>query len=396
MKRKEIIMLLIFALLFSIYFYISYYLFFGQHYIHPNLIFFAEKALIATKGYPPRLENIGFVYPPLAFIPFLVFNNPIVVPALVSALLSVLFIIKHENAELLDVISIILILFNPLYLFLATQRFDVLLFYYVFLFSIFYILKHIQTQYSIYAFLGGVLLGITFFIDFRSIFVVPLIVLAIYVEAKGTLPYKLSVITVVLTPIVFFLFSWIYLNWIFTGDPFTFIKSPYSFFHINTAPVYANSLFDSLKYTMKFLISSLPLTFPYYLLMPALRRFRLLYSVPLFLIYLSPIFLLFFSVYFNVFFPNYYTAILLLLFAVMFSIHMNVESKIKKIMLFGFALSFLFSFVLPIHSKDLNESNFVKVLLGKNVNNKIKYDKAFKTAEILKAIKCQNILTDDA
>jgi hypothetical protein len=398
-KTTTVFLVLIFFLFFAIYLYISYYFFSKQHYIHSNLIFFAEKALVAVKGYPPRLENIGFVYPPLAFLPFLVFNNPLIIPSFVSSFLGTLFIwfaIKHKNSYLLDILLLILILFNPLYLFLATQRFDVLLFYCVLSLSILYGLQYIKKKYSIYLFLQGMLLGITFFIDFRSIFVAPIIIFGIYMTIKGDLPYKLSAITVVLMPLVFFSLAWVYLNWIFTGDPFTFIKSPYSFFRVNTVFISTNSLFSSLKYGVKILILSLPITFPYYLLMLLVFRFRKLYSTSIFLIYLSPIFLFFSSIYFNLFFPNYYTAILLLLFAAIFSMHfLNLKSRLKKTMLFGFAISFLFSFILPVNSKNLNESYFIKVLLGENVNRAIKNDKSFQTAAILKTTKCKNILTDD-
>ena len=93
---KKIVLILIIAVLYTVYYSINIFFFLDYGYTHSKLTFFAEKALLATEGKPPRLENIGFVYPPLAFVPFLLIKNPTVVPALVSAMVSGLDCIALE------------------------------------------------------------------------------------------------------------------------------------------------------------------------------------------------------------------------------------------------------------------------------------------------------------
>ncbi|MEZ0362066.1 MAG: hypothetical protein ABWK04_09295 [Hydrogenobacter sp.] len=367
-------------------------------YIHLNILFYAEKALLATEGEPPRLENIGFVYPPLAFLPFLLIREYLFVSPLVSALTISLFfsfLLKRCQKPVYAILPLILL--NPLILFLAVYRFEVLTFYLLLTLSVIMILLHMESGYSLYLFVSGFLLGLCFFLDFRSLFLVPFFALALYMSTgEKNVSYRLALMIVKLSPIMFFAFAWLYLNWIFTGDPLTFIRSPYSFFR--SEPIdpsllsVRGSFFGSLEYTTLKLITYLPITLPYFLLLFSFKRYRLLYLSPAYLVYISPILLVLFSVYFSAFFPAYYYTVLFLLFAISFQASFGV--KISKPVILAFIISLASSWILPLTSKEENEKNFLRFLLtGKITGNLEEYRKI---ARVLREINCERILIDDA
>ncbi len=396
--------MMFFAILFTLfilYFYISQELFFKFDYIHSNLLFFAEKALIAVQsGF--RVENIGFVYPPIAFVPFLIVNDPILVPSIISTSLStflITYLIKNYKTEALSILSVSIIMLNPLYLFLASQRFDVLLFYILLSLSVFYTVRHIETKYSLYIFVAGLLLGITFFVDFRSLFVVPVYFISLFLlTSKEKFPYRVAILAVKITPVVFFLFSWLYLNWIFTGNPLNFIQSPYSFFR--SEPVIdefiqaSGSFIRSLFLTLKQLFFNSLLILPYFLVIPYIKRFKILYTTPLFLVYIIPIFVFYFSIYFGMFFPYMYSSVLFLLFSLIFAFYLRIANS--KSYLFSMIIAFLSAFFIPNHSKDLNEKEFIGSLKGRSIPERISIKEDRIIAKLLISYGCKRTLSDDA
>lgn len=397
---KKIVLILIIAVLYTVYYSINIFFFLDYGYTHSKLTFFAEKALLATEGKPPRLENIGFVYPPLAFVPFLLIKNPTVVPALVSAMVSGLLIFllmrEKDSFNIAGFLYVLLLLFNPLYLFLASQRFDVLLFYMLLSFSVWFGIKHLESGYSIYAFASGLSFGLTFFVDFRSIFLLPVFAIGVYSSTKEkTLHYRLAIILVKLTPILFFLLSWMYLNWVFTEDPFHFINSPYSFFRGEDGYTYSTSLVDSIRTTFKFLFYNLPLIAPYVIVLLYLVKYRLFCSIPFVLFYILPILLVYLSAYFGLFIPSFYQTILFLIFAFIFQKYTLKNIKIP--LSISAIISFVLSFILPTTSPELNEKSFIRALIYNEKPNKVLLkSEDIKIAYLIKEINCRKTLTDDA
>lgn len=371
---------------------------YSMDYLHHNILFFAEKVLLAKFGEPPRLENIGFVYPPLAFLPFWFINDYVAVSPLISALVLTFFLFfltsRCQNAAYFIIFFLLL---NPLVLFIAVYRFEVLSFYLLLSFSVIMLVLHMEKGYSIYLFGSGLLFGLCFFLDFRSLFLIPLFAFVIYLSTKEKdLGYRLAILIVKFSPIIFFFFAWLYLNWIFTEDPLTFIKSPYSFFKsepLDTKLIFAKGhLFESLKYVIEKFIKYLPIILPYFLVLFNLKRYRFLYLVPVYLIYLSPVVLVYFAVYFSTFFPAYYYTVLFLIFALGFQVSFGIKSS--KLLALCFVVSLLSSWILPLYSKEENEKNFVKFLVTREIEKNLEEDK--KVAKILKEENCEKILIDDA
>ncbi len=370
-----------------------------QGYIDLNILFYEEKALLAIKGSPPRLENIGFVYPPLAFLPFLFVKDYIMVSPLVSAVLMTAFMAFMVSRDSSTPIYMFLafLLVNPLVLFLASYKFEILSFYILLVLSVVSLIYHLETGYSFYIFASGLLFGICFFLDFRSLFLIPFFAVSIFLSTRDKdASYSMALTIVKLSPIIFFAFSWMYLNWIFTGSPLYFVKSPYSFFKSEPVDVslliVKGKVLGSILYALKMLIYYLPVSFPYFLLLFRIRKYKVFYMIPLYMVYLFPVILMVFSIYFNTFFPAYYYAVIFLMFAVAFVIVLNI--KPTKYFMFAVFISLITSWILPLHSKDLNEREFVKFLItGKIKNNTKEYKKV---ANVIKDDACKKVLIDDA
>jgi hypothetical protein len=368
-------------------------------YLHLNLLFYAEKALLGMEGDPPRLENIGFVYPPFSFLPFLFVSDYIIAPSLVSAILLTLFILfmqKRNQDSGIYFLSAFLLL-NPLVLFLSIYRFETLLFYLLLTFSVIILISYLKEGFSIYLFLSGILFGLCFFLDFRSLFLIPIFAWIVYISTREReISYRLAILIVKLSPIIFFLLAWLYLNWIFTDSPFTFILSSYSFFTYFTYGAVetlaeSKSIFGAIKYTTMQLIYYFPMILPYFLVLFNLKSYKLLYLMPVYMIYLSPVILVLLSVYFSIFFPAYYYTVLFLMFALAFQV--ICDTKVPKSLIFTLVLSLMCSWVQTLGSEEENEKNFTRFLLAGSVTaNLTEYSKVTK---ILKEENCQKILIDD-
>jgi hypothetical protein len=370
-----------------------------QHgYIHLNILFYAEKTLLVKAGEPPRLENIGFVYPLLAFLPFLIIEDyKMVFPLASSFLLTFFFSFLLKRRQSPAYFILLFLLLNPLVLFLAVYRFEVLAFYLLLTISTITLIIHLETGYSLYLFVSGILFGLCFFLDFRSVFLIPLVALVIYLSTKGKdINYRLALLIVKLYPVMFFVFAWLYLNWIFTGDPFNFIKSPYSLFKSEPLDpslfLIRGSFWRSLEYVIFRLLAYLPIILPYFIVLFNIRRYRHLYLMPAYLLYISPALLLFFSVYFSTFFPSYYYTILFVLFALSFQASFGIRAG--KLLVFSFLLSLASSWLMPLYSKEENEKSFVKFFLKGETINVI--DDYQRVAEVLKGQGCRKTLIDDA
>ena len=85
------------------------------------LLYLGEKALLVFHGRPPRLENLGFVYPPLPYLFELIFRNPFWASSIVGAFGATCFLWvvcmayrKGKISKPLLVIIVIFVLFCPI------------------------------------------------------------------------------------------------------------------------------------------------------------------------------------------------------------------------------------------------------------------------------------------
>jgi len=258
------IKLAIFGLL-VFYFYLLIGLFVSSNgYRHPEGIFLIEKGLLALKGNPPRLENTGLIYPPLPFyvlfpfIPFAPLASPFLASALGMSVLTVFVIyrlLKKQLKPIFFVLFFISITLNPILLYAGSSGSSI----HLYLTSIvaFYILifEHYSKPISFYLALSGVLLGLTVLIRYEIIFTLPALLFTTMVLSiettigretklseffkllkelptyrKTFLRKTLALYLMLFVPPTLSFLSWVYLNWIFTSNPFNFLESPYAYF----------------------------------------------------------------------------------------------------------------------------------------------------------------------
>src|SRR3990167_1289151 len=102
-------------------------------------MFFGEKALLALKGTPPRLENIGFIYPPLPVFTAGLFNgNALLAQSFIASLISAsiaIELIRGMQSFRAAFPFIIYMVFSLPILFLSTQRFDLYLYFFLIILS---------------------------------------------------------------------------------------------------------------------------------------------------------------------------------------------------------------------------------------------------------------------
>jgi hypothetical protein len=72
-----------------------------QGYLGLQLAFFGEKAALALHGLPPRIVNVGFVYPPLSFLLQLAFPTPLIGQAVIAGF-AVAGVLDFLNANVAD------------------------------------------------------------------------------------------------------------------------------------------------------------------------------------------------------------------------------------------------------------------------------------------------------
>ncbi len=263
-----------------------FYLFIGfsvntSGYYHPEGIFLAEKGLLALKGNPPRLENIGLIYPPLPFyvlFPF-IFFTPIASPFLASSLVMFILVVfigyrlvKYKVGFVLFLLFVSHLVLSPVMIYVGSSGGSLHLYlafltmFYVFIF------EHYSKPVSFYLALAGVFLDALVLVRYEIIFLLPVLFFAtIFLSIETTIgkeasyseflklivqlpAYRktfirksISLYLMIFIPPAFAFGSWVYLNWLFTSNPFYFIDSPYAYFRTLKTYVISNPKLLELK-----------------------------------------------------------------------------------------------------------------------------------------------------
>ena len=348
---------------------------FAHGFISLNLLFFAEKARLAIAGEPPRLVNIGFVYPPLSFILMMPFNNPVVAQAVIAGatLTGVFRFLDHRVTD--DTrrrIAKSYMLISPVFLFLTVENYGFLLLAVLLALAVFYLGRYIDYGYSLYLFAAGTLYGLTFFIDFRTIVLlivlIPAVVAPLY---RKSLPQAISVSLTIALPLIFMAAAWIYVNWIFLGDGLAFVSGRSSFFRTFVADTELLSLsgdaFATLAYAAKLLVISLPVTCCYFVGLGLLRSNVSAYLLPTWAIYCFPIVMMSTTLYAGIFAP----AVSFLSFFLLTFFFELPRMRRSKILVASMIVSFAFSFIGPLYSPNSEERQFTQAIFTGHVQPNI-------------------------
>ncbi len=339
-------------------------------YVAPNLVFFGEKSALALHGLPPRLVNVGFVYPPLSFLLQLPFPNPLIGGAVMAGASVTCVLAFLDRASIADPvlrrIAQAYVLCSPVLLFLAAEDPGTLLFALLLAASIHFITRFLRNEYSLDLFIGSTLLGLTFFLDFRSfVLLVALVPAAALPLWRHSRAQAISVALTIAVPTVFFALSWSYVNWIFLGDPFAYVHGRGSLFR--TFPITPELLaaagdpIATLRVALTAIVASLPVTLPYFVGLATLRRRRAVYTIPAIAVYASPLVLVVWSIFSGLYRP---TIGLLALFVLVVFFSLDAI-KPSRWLTASVALSLVASCVLPFFAPAPEERAFVSALIGR-------------------------------
>jgi hypothetical protein len=204
-----------------------------NNYAYNELLMLGEKVMLVFHGSPPRLENLGFVYPPLMYLFVLVFQNPFISAAFVGALSASLLLFftfkayKIGRIPLIAAFSVLLyILASPASLFLLSEHQSLCLFACVFLQLVHHLYRYCRHHYTIDLLLFGMMTAFLFFIRFQAIIFIPVLILPfLLTKEKQSIGQKMSVIIIAFFPSIFFLSGWSYINWVFMKEPLYFFRA---------------------------------------------------------------------------------------------------------------------------------------------------------------------------
>lgn len=336
--------------------------FYHHDFFHLRTISYAEKARLAVEGVPPRLENIGFVYPPLpVFICILLPAVWLAQGIVSSTVFSLIFYTGKSLYKEHLYLFPLLILFLPS-LYLAVFRFDTLSLFFLIAVSTLFLLKYWEERFSLYLFVGGFLFGLTFFLNFSTIYLVPIYALSILFKKDSSVKEKTGITIVFLSPILFFLLFTLFVNYLFKNDPLYFIKKYIIFYLQSPRTIQAKStLASTILCLFRFIKNSFLLNAPYFIGLLFIERWREFYLSPFFLIYIIPIMLSFFQLQHGMFSFSLSNSLLFMFFALLFINRM----KKRKIVASTIAASILLAPYAFLHSTDKNERNFVTAVMGK-------------------------------
>jgi hypothetical protein len=189
-----------------------------------ELLYLGEKALLVFHGRPPLLENLGFVFPPLPYAFVLVLRSPLVGAAAIGGVLlcALLVWMRHSPLDGYTRGLALLVAATPPGLWLLTQSPRMALLTGALLASFVWLRRYCATRATLHLFLFGLTSSAIFLAAYEAVVLVPFMVLPLLREPRD-MREKAAILTTALMPSAFMVGGWVYLNWIFLGDPWAFL-----------------------------------------------------------------------------------------------------------------------------------------------------------------------------
>lgn len=408
-KPRDIVIFLFF---WAGFFIIGVYLYLNYNFYAQEGIFLMEKAQLALRGNPPRLENLGLVYPPLPYLFYLplgISSSPIaslVVSSFWGAFIIALCIRYLRWIPGNTIVKLLLTIFlfvSPMFIYTVFAQPSQTLYSLFFLIFVYSFFRFHETRIPYYIILSGVALGAMSGIRYDTFFLtLALIPFAPFLISESTEfnVVRIFALTLMLVlPTFIILGSWIYLNWIFAGAPFHFYFSPYSYFkqvskEMALRPELAEAKGNILLAIWIVLKMSF-LSYPaYFFTLPTIR------TITLFVAAFAPIILqvivLFLGIsalsfsWFAVLIP---ISVIIMYYFINSPLYRPIYAYVVIILM---AISVYFSYVALDNSSELSEKNFATVLKGESVSDI--FEEELKVAKFLKENTSDSdmILIDDA
>lgn len=190
-----------------------------------ELLYLGEKALLVVHGRPPRLENLGFVSPPLPYLFTLVTQDPLWGAAAIGGLLLAAGIVwlRHAQGDPWALRLGLLLAATPPGLHLLGQSPRAALLTASLAASFSWLRRYCASGATVHLFLFGLVSSTVFLTAYEAALLVPLLVLPVVGRGKG-LREELAILGTALAPTLFMVAGWAYLNWVFLGDPWAFLE----------------------------------------------------------------------------------------------------------------------------------------------------------------------------
>jgi hypothetical protein len=206
-----------------------------------DLEFLGAKALVARYGPEPRMQSIGFVFPPLLVYGTLALGSPITLQVLMGAL--VVGCLARRMMQL--PVShgwrwtwIILMVLHPAFAFmlLLSPSWTVATALLMWLCALLWDLVHAESALPSTSFprifalvLVGLGMALLVLLRYESWLLLPLVgVIVGLVFQRESWPFSGAAMLTTLFMSVVAIAAWLYVNWLFTGDAGYFLNSPYS------------------------------------------------------------------------------------------------------------------------------------------------------------------------
>jgi hypothetical protein len=264
-----------------------------------TMLYFGEKALLVFKGNPPKIENIGFVYPLIPYFFILLLKNPFWATAITGGI-CVTFILfylwqnlyKKKCKNIFLLVCILYCLASPLSLYLLSQQLPSILLITLILCSFQCLYIYSKTSFSIFIFLLGLLSALTLFVHFEVAVIIALWSLPVsLIISKKANQHSGSLVIITCFPLIFFILSWCYLNWLFMDNPaYFFHRWVAALFYEGVElkrPIATSYYMSNFKFAFKELLYNFPLILPYAILLFTLiksnsKKHKALLSIQLF------------------------------------------------------------------------------------------------------------------
>lgn len=284
---KNSLLIILFLLLLSYYTFVSLELL-QSNYHAPGYLFYESKLTLERETSFFNFGSIDFGHPPLPYILTLLVQNPLLAATATGAALALFtlwVITQAKNKGTSHLVYFLFLFFSLPLLFLFTQELELLIYFFLFTLSNFFLARYLREEgiYDIFYF--GLLYGLSYYVFFETLFLLPLYIFIIFFCTPHRLEKKFSLGLVAFLPLIFMVFSWSYLTWMYTGN--------WSFF-TNTNPTYYRflSIIPSTYsfQTLSNIISrSLLIALVYYAILPFLFFRKKFFHSPLLYIYFSPL-----------------------------------------------------------------------------------------------------------
>lgn len=196
------------------------------------------KALLAADRL--RLEVIGFLYPPLPFLTVLPLPRPLVPSVLASvaaggiAWLLWYDLDRNGIPRLWRMVLTVAVVVTPTALYLATQAYPEVLALHLIVVAWHYYQNFVRYRHTFSGFVAGLVLGLAFYAHFYAfLYAVALAALVPLFRPQASVEESVrqhgvtaSLILVTAFPAIWAALSWTYINWVFTGNPLTYLAEP--------------------------------------------------------------------------------------------------------------------------------------------------------------------------